>query len=252
MAEPILGEIAARLEFLDRVGLEYLTLDRPAGTLSGGELQRVRLASGLGSGLVGVCYVLDEPSIGLHPRDTERLIAALGDLQGPRQHSGGGRARRDDHAAGRLAGGPWAGGGATRRPRRCPGHARRRWPPAIRSPAAIWPAASRFRCQRSAAASPPRVAGDRRRDHQQPQELNARLPLSALVCITGVSGSGKSSLIDETLARALVRRLGGVGAQARPIHQPPRGKPHRQGGADRPVAHRADAAQQSGHFHRRV
>ena len=81
IAQPLLGEIAARLEFLDKVGLEYLTLDRPAGTLSGGELQRVRLASGLGSGLVGVCYVLDEPSIGLHPRDNRRLIEALGDLQ---------------------------------------------------------------------------------------------------------------------------------------------------------------------------
>ena len=69
------------MEFLDRVGLGYLTLDRPAGSLSGGELQRVRLAAGLGSGLVGVCYVLDEPSIGLHSRDNQRLIEALGDLQ---------------------------------------------------------------------------------------------------------------------------------------------------------------------------
>ncbi len=81
IAQPILGEIAARLEFLDRVGLGYLTLDRSADSLSGGELQRVRLASGLGSGLVGVCYVLDEPSIGLHPRDNQRLIDTLGDLQ---------------------------------------------------------------------------------------------------------------------------------------------------------------------------
>ena len=75
----------------------------------------------------------------------------------PRQYSGGGRARRDDHAAGRLAGGPGAGGGATRRPRRCPGHARSKWPPAIRSPAATWPAASRSPCRRAAAASPPRA-----------------------------------------------------------------------------------------------
>ena len=81
MAEPILREITSRLEFLDHVGLEYLTLDRPAATLSGGELQRVRLASGLGSGLVGVCYVLDEPSIGLHPRDNGRLVEALRSLQ---------------------------------------------------------------------------------------------------------------------------------------------------------------------------
>ncbi len=81
VAQPILVEIAARLAFLDNVGLEYLTLDRSAETLSGGELQRVRLASGLGSGLVGVCYVLDEPSIGLHPRDNRRLIEALVGLQ---------------------------------------------------------------------------------------------------------------------------------------------------------------------------
>src|SRR5690606_19238428 len=67
--------------FLDKVGVQYLSLDRPADTLSGGELQRVRLATGIGSGLVGVCYVLDEPSIGLHPRDNERLIEALRELQ---------------------------------------------------------------------------------------------------------------------------------------------------------------------------
>ncbi len=71
---PIVAEIGKRLDFLDRVGVDYLTLDRAADTLSGGELQRVRLATGIGSGLVGVCYVLDEPSIGLHPRDNQRLI----------------------------------------------------------------------------------------------------------------------------------------------------------------------------------
>ena len=81
IAQPIVSEILARLDFLARVGLDYLTLDRPANTLSGGELQRVRLAAGLGSGLVGVCYVLDEPSIGLHPRDNGRLIDAVGRLQ---------------------------------------------------------------------------------------------------------------------------------------------------------------------------
>ena len=81
IAGPVLSEIASRLDFLDRLGLDYLTLDRPADTLSGGELQRVRLAMGLGSGLVGVCYVLDEPSIGLHPCDNQRLIDAIRDLQ---------------------------------------------------------------------------------------------------------------------------------------------------------------------------
>ena len=79
--EPIAVEIRNRLSFLAKVGLDYLTLDRPADTLSGGELQRVRLTTGIGSGLVGVCYVLDEPSIGLHPRDNQRLIDAIRDLQ---------------------------------------------------------------------------------------------------------------------------------------------------------------------------
>jgi excinuclease ABC subunit A len=78
---PILREISQRLAFLRDVGLSYLTLDRPAESLSGGELQRVRLATSIGTGLIGVCYVLDEPSVGLHPQDTERLIASLRALQ---------------------------------------------------------------------------------------------------------------------------------------------------------------------------
>ena len=78
---PLVREIARRLEFLDRVGLGYLTLARGADTLSGGELQRVRLATQIGSGLVGVCYVLDEPTAGLHPRDTDRLLASLPSLR---------------------------------------------------------------------------------------------------------------------------------------------------------------------------
>ena len=81
IATPITTQIHNRLDFLANVGLNYLTLDRTADSLSGGELQRIRLASSIGSGLVGVCYVLDEPSIGLHPRDNERLIRALRDLE---------------------------------------------------------------------------------------------------------------------------------------------------------------------------
>ncbi len=77
IAEELLKEIRARLGFLVDVGLEYLTLDRPAPTLSGGETQRIRLASQVGAGLVGVLYILDEPSIGLHPRDNDRLLATL-------------------------------------------------------------------------------------------------------------------------------------------------------------------------------
>src|SRR5207245_792800 len=77
---PILHEITSRLKFLQKVGLSYLTLDRTSDTLSGGELQRVRLATGIGSGLSGILYILDEPSIGLHPRDNQCLIEALRDL----------------------------------------------------------------------------------------------------------------------------------------------------------------------------
>ena len=80
-AESILPEVASRLEFLLRVGVDYLTLDRPTSTLSGGEFQRARLASSLGSGLIGICYVLDEPTIGLHSRDTSRMIDVLKDLR---------------------------------------------------------------------------------------------------------------------------------------------------------------------------
>ena len=82
VARPLIQEISNRLKFLAKVGVDYLTLDRAAESLSGGEAQRVRLATSIGSGLVGVCYILDEPSIGLHPRDNQRLIEALRDLQG--------------------------------------------------------------------------------------------------------------------------------------------------------------------------
>ena len=81
IAGPILDEVRQRLKFLDAVGLEYLTLDRLASTLSGGEAQRIQLATSLGSRLVGALYVLDEPSIGLHTRDTARLIRILEELR---------------------------------------------------------------------------------------------------------------------------------------------------------------------------
>ena len=77
MGEPILREVRARLQFLDQVGLGYISIDRSAATLSGGEAQRIRLASQVGAGLQGVTYILDEPSIGLHPRDLNRLLGAL-------------------------------------------------------------------------------------------------------------------------------------------------------------------------------
>ena len=111
---------AARLRFLIDVGLHYLALDRAAPTLSGGEAQRIRLASQVGAGLVGVLYILDEPSIGLHPRDNDRLLATLRRLARAGQHGGRRRARRRHDARGRpsrrLRAGPGRQGGRGRRP----------------------------------------------------------------------------------------------------------------------------------------
>ena len=91
IARDILTEIRGRLNFMQEVGLNYLALDRAAPTLSGGEAQRIRLAAQLGSNLQGVCYVLDEPTIGLHPRDN-RILLDAGAAGRQRQHAGGGRA----------------------------------------------------------------------------------------------------------------------------------------------------------------
>ena len=115
IAERVLKEVNERLRFLLDVGLDYLTLDRAAGTLAGGEAQRIRLATQIGSGLVGVLYVLDEPSIGLHQRDNHRLIETLVRLRDLGQHADRRRARRGHHPGRRL--------GGRHRPRR--GRARR-------------------------------------------------------------------------------------------------------------------------------
>jgi excinuclease ABC subunit A len=217
IARPILGEIAARLEFLDRVGLGYLTLDRSADSLSGGELQRVRLASGLGSGLVGVCYVLDEPSIGLHPRDNQRLIDTLGDLQ-----SRGNTVVVVEHDETIMRRADWLvdlGPGAGRHGGRIVAEGT---PPQV----AANPASVTGRYLAGVEQIP--VPERRRRiaktraitlegvTTNNLKNVNVQFPLSALVCVTGVSGSGKSSLLDETLARALVRRLGGIAARPGP------------------------------------
>ena len=200
IARPILTEIAARLDFLDRVGLGYLTLDRPASTLSGGELQRVRLAAGLGSGLVGVCYVLDEPSIGLHPRDNQRLIDTLRQLQ-----ARGNTVVVVEHDERIMRRADWLvdlGPGAGRRGGRV-----------VAGPARAGHRQSRladraYLCGREQIPLP----GGRRRVAKSRaitlegvttnnlKDLSVQFPLSAFVCVTGVSGSGKSSLLSETLA----------------------------------------------------
>ena len=217
VAKPIVQEISARLDFLVQVGLDYLSLDRPADTLSGGELQRIRLATGIGSGLVGVCYILDEPSIGLHPRDNGRLIQALRNLQ----HQGNSVLvvehdeaimREADHlidvgpGAGRH-GGQVVAQGLPTEVRDAAGSITGQYLSGRMSIPA--PAKRRRASQRKAISIEGATANNLK-------ELSVSFPLGALVCVTGVSGSGKSSLVQETLARAVSRRLGAAGAKPGP------------------------------------
>ncbi len=214
IAEPILAEITARLSFLRRVGVDYLTLDRPADTLSGGEMQRVRLATGIGSGLAGVCYILDEPSIGLHPRDNQRLIDAVRALL---DHDSSVIVVEHDEAMMRQADwlidiGPGAGqfGGQI---------------VAQGTPAEVMADEASITGRYLSGALTIPVPGLRRKGAKTRslvlegasannlQNVTATFPLGLLIGVTGVSGSGKSSLINETLAPALVRRLGGVAAK---------------------------------------
>ncbi|MFM9115062.1 MAG: excinuclease ABC subunit UvrA [Planctomycetota bacterium] len=209
VAEPLLREIRRRLAFLVQVGVDYLTLDRAADTLSGGELQRVRLATGIGSGLVGVCYELDEPSIGLHQRDNQRLIDALRDLQ---QQGNTVLVVEHDDAMMRQADwlvdmGPGAGsqGGSI---------------VAQGSPAAVSAEPQSLTGRYLSGVESIPVPTERRRPQKTQaitiegatannlQSVTATFPLHLFVCVTGVSGSGKSSLVNETLAPALLQQLG--------------------------------------------
>lgn len=219
VAEPLLREIRRRLAFLEQVGVDYLTLDRAADTLSGGELQRVRLATGIGSGLVGVCYVLDEPSIGLHQRDNQRLIDALRDLQ---RQGNTVLVVEHDEAMMRQADwlvdmGPGAGsqGGSivaqgtpdsvTANPQSLTGRY-------LSGAESIPVPAERRQPKKSHAIT---IEGATANNLQS---VTVSFPLQLLVCVTGVSGSGKSSLVNETLAPALLQQLG--------LSAPPPG-PHR-------------------------
>jgi excinuclease ABC subunit A len=209
---PLVREVVGRLEFLERVGLGYLTLGRGSDTLSGGELQRVRLASQIGSGLVGVGFVLDEPTAGLHPRDTDRLLATLREL---RDRGNSVLVVEHDELTIRAADwvidlGPGAGpdGGrivAEGTPRDLLDVRESITAQHLRGEARIvGPTSGRLDCSPGSililGASEHNLKGDA-----------VRIPLGCLVCVSGVSGSGKSTLVLDILARAARRMVEGLG-----------------------------------------
>jgi excinuclease ABC subunit A len=212
IAVEALKEIRGRLEFLKNVGLDYLSLGRTAPTLSGGEMQRIRLAGQIGCGLVGVLYILDEPSIGLHPRDNDRLLETLAQLrdQGNTvvvvEHDED-TMRAADHVVD-FGPGPGVRGGRVvaagpvdeiiRQPESVTGQylsgVRR-----IEIPARRRPVGAKKLVIRGAT-------------HNNLKDIDVEIPLGVFVCVTGVSGSGKSSLVNDILVEALRRDLnGGLG-----------------------------------------
>jgi excinuclease ABC subunit A len=222
IAEKIVREITARLGFLNNVGLGYLNLERAADTLSGGEAQRIRLASQIGSGLTGVMYVLDEPSIGLHQRDNARLLETLGRL---RDLGNTVIVVEHDEEAMRAADhlvdmGPGAGeSGGEVVASGTPGAV-------IDNPASVTGAwlAGRSKITLPArrvpmdAARVIRIIGA---NGNNLKKLDVDIPIGLFVCVTGVSGSGKSTLINDTLGAAASIQLNGANletAQHKAIH----------------------------------
>jgi excinuclease ABC subunit A len=204
LGRDILGELAARAEFMAGVGLDYLQLDRAAPSLSGGEAQRLRLAAQLGSNLRGVCYVLDEPTIGLHPRDNAMLLAALSRIRDKGntlvvvEHDEE-TIRRADRIID-LGPGAGAGGGCVI----AAGTARE----LTENPASITgrflasPILHPLRSRRSVSRNSPAIAIRGASAHNL-KEVDIKIPLGCLTLITGVSGSGKSTLAREVLLKNL-------------------------------------------------
>ncbi len=213
IAERILKEIQSRLGFLVDVGLDYLTLQRAAATLSGGEAQRIRLATQVGSKLMGVLYVLDEPSIGLHPRDNGRLLETLKDL---RDMGNTVLVVEHDDETIRSADwvidlGPGAGehGGkivATGTPAQIEAD--------LNSITGAYLSGRQFvpvpEARREGSGNKLRIVGA---SENNLKGISVNIPLGKLICITGVSGSGKSSLMVDVLYNTLARRLHGAHTQ---------------------------------------
>ena len=210
VAGDVVHEIVSRLRFLVDVGLDYLTLHRPSPTLSGGEAQRIRLASQIGSGLTGVLYVLDEPTIGLHPRDTQRLIGALRRLRDLGNTLLMVEHDREviEHADHVLDFGPGAGADG--------GRIVAAGPP-VDLQRATDSLTARYLAGRRAIPVPTnrRQPGNRKlvicgARHNNLKDLDVEFPLGTFIAVTGVSGSGKSSLVNDILYAAVARRLYGA------------------------------------------
>jgi len=220
IATKIVKEIRERLRFLIDVGLDYITLDRQADSLSGGEAQRIRLASQIGAGLVGVMYVLDEPSIGLHQRDNERLLGTLTRL---RDLGNTVIVVEHDEDAIRLADhildiGPGAGvhGGEI--------VAQGTLKDVLKSERSL--TAAYLSGRRKIAVPAVRKAPDAERwltllgaSGNNLKDVDLKLPAGLLTCITGVSGSGKSTLINDTLFRLTANRLNGASHTPEPFRE---------------------------------
>ncbi|KPK76742.1 MAG: excinuclease ABC subunit A [Phycisphaerae bacterium SM23_30] len=208
IARSILKELRSRLDFMTNVGLDYLSLDRRSGTLSGGEAQRIRLATQVGSALVGVCYVLDEPSIGLHPRDLKKLIKTLhqlvdlGNTAVVVEHD-----EETMYAADHIIDiGPTAGahGGeivAEGKIRHIVGAERSITGKYLSGEREIKPPEKRRKVNLKYCVEV------RQAQQNNLKKINVVFPLSVFVCVTGVSGSGKSSLVSQVLLPALRRKL---------------------------------------------
>ena len=217
VADKIVAEIGSRLQFLINVGLDYLSLDRSADTLSGGEAQRIRLASQIGSGLTGVMYVLDEPSIGLHQRDNDRLLDTLRRL---RDMGNTVIVVEHDEDAIRVADfvvdmGPGAGvhGGqviAAGRPEDVASHPDSLTGAYLSGKRAIALPAVRHR------PDPGRVLRIAGASGNNLREATVDIPVGLLTCVTGVSGSGKSTLINDTLYAQAARHVNGSSIDAAP------------------------------------